>query len=310
MKDSKSTVALENQYLREFIDYLSLERGSSRATCDAYRRDLLQHLGYLSERGVSFPQDVNESMIADSMLDLQNRGLRQNSLARKTSSLRCFYRYMVQEGYLAADPTRLMRTPSPPKRFKGALTVEETERLIEATGREKNPAFRLRDRAMLELLYATGLRVSELLRLRPGDLNFQFKFLRTVGKGNKERMVPFHDCAGKAVLDYMEGGRPVLLNQKSTETLFVNRFGRPLSRMGFWKILRKYGLIAGITAELTPHTLRHSFASHLLANGVDLRILQELLGHASIATTEIYTHFDERRFRELFQKYHPRGRRT
>lgn len=310
MREMNKSQSKENQYIREFIDYLSLERGSSKATCGAYRQDLNQHLDFLAEQNVPFPQGVTDSIVSDFMQYLQNLGLRPTSLARKTSSLRCFYRYLVQEEYLSSDPTRLVRTCTPPKRFKGALDVEEVERLIEATGREENRAFRLRDCAMLELMYATGLRVSELLRLRPGDLNFQFKFLRTVGKGNKERLIPFHDRAEKAVLDYMESGRPELMNTRPTETLFLNRFGKPLSRMGFWKILRKYGLLAGITAELTPHTLRHSFASHLLANGVDLRILQELLGHASITTTEIYTHFDERRFRELFLKYHPRSRRT
>ncbi len=308
MKETKPATQ-PRPFLREFIDHLALERGASRATCDAYRRDLVQFFDFLQDATIEFPGSVTEGVIADFMMELQNRGLRQNSLARKTSSLRHFYRYLLMEEYVTTDPTRLLRTPSPPKRFKGALNVEEVDRLIEATDRESNPAFRLRDRAMFELLYATGLRVSELLHLRPGDLNFQFKFLRTVGKGNKERLVPFHDRAERAVLDYLEQGRPVLSRRRVADTLFVNRFGRPLSRMGFWKILRKYGLLAGITAELTPHTLRHSFASHLLANGVDLRILQELLGHASITTTEIYTHFDERHFRELFLEYHPRGRR-
>ncbi len=301
---------IAHPYLREFIDYLSLECGTSRATCEAYRCDLGQHLAFLNECGVSFPDQVTELRIAEYLQDLQNQGLRQNSLARKSSALRRFYHYLVEEEYIPTNPTRLLRTPSPPKRFKGALKVDEVERLIDATGLETDPAFRLRDRAMLELLYATGLRVSELLHLRPGDLNMQFRFLRTVGKGNKERLVPFHEQAEKTVLEYIEEGRPLLMKKHASETLFVNRFGRPLSRMGFWKILRKYGMLAGITAELTPHTLRHSFASHLLANGVDLRVLQELLGHASISTTEIYTHFDERHFRELFQKYHPRGRKA
>ncbi|MGC9329079.1 MAG: tyrosine recombinase, partial [Candidatus Hinthialibacter sp.] len=264
--------------LREFIDYLSLERGASPATRDAYRRDIRQHLEFLSEHNVEFPKQATESIMADYFAFLQTQGLRQNSLARKTSSLRQFYHYLVQENYLSGDPMRLIRTPSLPKRFKGALKVEEVDRLIAATDQEKNPAYRLRDRAMLELLYATGLRVSELIHLRPGDLNFQFQFLRAIGKGDKERLAPFHDRAGIAVREYLEEGRPQLLRNQPTETLFVNRFGRPLSRMGFWKILRKYGLMAGITTELTPHTLRHSFATHLLENGVDLRVLQTLLG--------------------------------
>jgi len=296
-----------HRYAREFLDYLALERGAARATIDAYRRDIAQHLEYLEEQSIAFPDDVTANSLLDFFEELRNKGLRQNSLARKSSSLRGFYNYLSEEGYIEVNPSRLLRTPSPPKRFKGALKVEEVERLIDATSGEKNTAFRLRDRAMLELLYATGLRVSELLALRPGDFNFQYKFLRTVGKGDKERMVPFHDQAEQAVKEYAEQARPALISKTNCEFLFVNRFGRSLSRMGFWKILRKYGLLAGITSKLSPHTLRHSFATHLLANGVDLRVLQQLLGHASINTTEIYTHFDERQFKELHVKYHPRG---
>ncbi len=312
MADTRSpaknlTPTLAHQYAREFLDYLSLERGAARATLDAYRRDIAQHIDYLEEQSVIFPKDVTGNVLLEFFEELRNKGLHQNSLARKSSSLRRFYNYLSQEGYIEVDPARLMRTPSPPKRFKGALKIDEVERLIEATSSEENTAFRLRDRAMLELLYATGLRVSELLGLRPGDFNFQFKYLRTVGKGDKERLVPFHDQAEQAVMEYIEQGRPSLTTKCNCDFLFVNRFGRSLSRMGFWKILRKYGLLAGINSKLSPHTLRHSFATHLLANGVDLRVLQQLLGHASINTTEIYTHFDERQFKELHVKYHPRG---
>lgn len=294
-------------FLREFLDHLTLERGAARATREAYRRDILQHLAWLEEKKISFPEGVGDPAVADYLAWLRRESMRPKSIARKTSSLRRFYRYLAGEGYIAEDPTRLTRTALPPQHFKGALRREEVDRLIEATGLEKKPAYRLRDRAMLELLYATGLRISELLALRPGDFNFQFQFLRTIGKGDKERLVPFHDQAARCVLEYLEEGRPALCGSKVTDRVFLNRAGRPLSRMGFWKILKKYALLAGIQAELSPHTLRHSFATHLLENGVDLRVLQELLGHASITTTEIYTHLDQRQMSEMHRRFHPRG---
>lgn len=304
-------MAEHNRFIREYLDYLAIECGSSKATCDAYRRDILQHLGYLEERKVLFPDQVTAAVFSEYMDWLRaEKEMTTTSLSRKTSSLRGLYRYLISQRYIETDPTRLTRIPLPRKRFKGALEQEEVVRLIEATGQETKQEIRARDRAMIELLYATGLRISELLHLRPGDINFQMKYLRTVGKGNKERIVPFHDQAAECLNDYIENARPILCKKRTSETLFVNRFGRPLSRMGFWKILRKNARRAGIMAELTPHTLRHSFATHLLENGVDLRILQELLGHASINTTEIYTHIDTRRLIELHHRFHPRSKKT
>lgn len=298
-----------NRYVREFLDYLRIERGSAKATVEAYRRDLLQHLDALEEDKVAFPEGVSCEAVSQFFDALLIEGARPSTLARKTSALRRFYQYLLQEKYITEDPTRLLRRSSAPKRFKGALTADEMQRLIDATEQERDDALRLRDRAMIELLYATGLRVSELLGLRPGDFNFQFRFLRTIGKGDKERLAPFHDEAARKITDYLEHGRPLLCEKNDGGTLFVNRFGKKLSRMGFWKILRKYALLAGISAELTPHTLRHTFATHMLENGADLRSLQELLGHASINTTEIYTHIDERRMSELHQQFHPRNRK-
>ncbi|MBI1387463.1 MAG: tyrosine recombinase [bacterium] len=295
--------------LREFIDYMRIERGASAATCDAYRRDLLQHLAFLERRGAAFPEGVTCEDVSAFFDELMIEGLRPSSIARKTSALRRMYQYFAQEKYLAEDPTRLLRNASAPKRFKGSLTEDEMQRLIDATENEPDDALRLRDRAMIELIYATGLRVSELLSLRPGDLNFQFNYLRTVGKGNKERLTPFHERAAAKVTEYLRRGRAELCRKADGGTLFVNRFGKKLSRMGFWKTLRKYALLAGITAELTPHTLRHTFATHLLNHGADLRVLQELLGHSSINTTEIYTHLDERRMTELHKQFHPRNKK-
>lgn len=296
-------------YLREFLDHLALERGVAKATIEAYRRDIKQHLQFLNDHAILFPQSMNNEAFIDYVDWLQTQGRKPNSVSRKISALRHFYQYMLNEKYITDDPTRLVRTATPPKQFKGALDADEVQRLISATENEGNDALRLRDQAMIELLYATGLRVSELLNLRPGDINFQFLFLRTMGKGSKERLVPFHKQAAAKMKQYLEESRPQLCKTHNPDTLFVNRLGKPLTRMGFWKILRKYATIAGITSDLTPHTMRHSFATHLLENGVDLRVLQELLGHASISTTEIYTHIDQRRMQELHQKYHPRNKK-
>lgn len=294
---------------REFITHLRLERGAAGATCEAYRRDLAQHFSYLAERSIEFPAAVDAETLLEYFGRLRTKGLRPNTIGRKMSALRNFYQYLIAEGHIADDPCRLLQTPRVRKHFKGALTQEEIARLLEAVEGEKHPAARLRDKAMLELLYATGLRISELLNLRPGDLNFQFRFLRTMGKGSKERLAPFHQRAGEIVLEYLEHGRPALCAEPKTDALFINRRGTKLSRMGFWKILRKYALTAGIAAELTPHTLRHTFATHLLNQGADLRSVQEMLGHANISTTELYTHLDGRRMRELHQKHHPRNRK-
>ncbi len=297
-----------HRYLTEYLYYLTSERGAAQNTVSAYRRDLTEHLVYLEETGVVFPTGVDEGVVVDYMEHLRSQGLRQTTIARKQSALRRFYRYLTREGYLASDPTRLVRTPRRTPHFSGALSHEETGRLLDTIMSQDDSPLHLRDKAMVELLYATGLRISELLGLRPGDLNLSLGYLRTMGKGSKERLVPFHEAAGQRVEEYLQRGRPELLKGKQNEYLFLNRFGKPLSRMGFWKTLRKYALTAGIIAQLSPHTLRHSFATHLLEAGTDLRLLQEMLGHASISTTEIYTHVDQRRMHDLHKKFHPRSK--
>lgn len=307
MRDPRSS-GKTDRYLVEYIHYLTAERGSAPNTVAAYRRDLADHLRYLETQQVAFPQAVDEQTILGYLDDLRARGLRQSSIARKQSSLRRFYRYLTREGYCTVDPTRFVRTPRRTPHFSGALSREEVDCLLAVVMSRDDSPLHLRDKAMLELLYATGLRVSELLSLRPGDLNFSFGYLRTTGKGSKERLVPFHQTAGERVREYLHRGRPHLLKGRQNEYLFLNRSGRRLSRMGFWKVLRHYALLAGIASHLSPHTLRHSFATHLLDAGTDLRLLQEMLGHASISTTEIYTHIDQRRMHDLHRKFHPRAR--
>ncbi|MFH1743221.1 MAG: site-specific tyrosine recombinase XerD [bacterium] len=298
-----------HRYLTEYLHYLAAERGAAANTVAAYRRDLSDHLNYLAEHKIDFPRGVDEEVVAGYTEDLRTRGLRQSSIARKQSALRRFYRYLTREEYCASDPTHLIRTPRRSVQFSGALSHEEVDLLLAAVLNRDESPLHLRDKAMVELLYASGLRISELLGLRPGDLNFSLGYLRTMGKGDKERLVPFHQTAGARIQEYLERGRPELLKGRQSEFLFLNRFGRVLSRMGFWKVLRNYALQAGITTHLSPHTLRHSFATHLLEAGTDLRLLQEMLGHASISTTEIYTHIDQRRMHDLHQQYHPRAKR-
>lgn len=303
------TPAPAQRFIGEFIDYLRLEQGSSERTLDAYRRDLDQHAKAMHQEGVAVPEGMTPELVTSVLDEWRMQGLRPSTIARKLSSLRRFYRYLSREGHLSEDPTRFTRNPSTPKRFKGALTTDEVQRLLDSVALEPKMPLRLRDEAMIELLYATGLRVSELLSLRPGDLNMQFHFLRTMGKGGKERLVPFHTEAATRVERYLQDARHSLCGTQASETLFVNHRGGKMSRMGFWKRLRKYATLAGITTDLSPHIVRHSFATHLLQNGADLRVLQELLGHASINTTEIYTHLDERQMQEMHKRFHPRNRK-
>ncbi len=306
---AREPVGKSQRYLTEYLHYLAAERGSSANTVSAYRRDLQDHLNYLAEHQIDFPSAVDEAVISAYTEDLRTRGLRQSSVARKQSALRRFYRYLVREGYCTADPTHLVRTPRKTPQFSGALSQEEMGHLLDTVmGGDETP-LELRDKAMMELLYATGLRVSELLGLRPADLNLASGYLRTMGKGGKERLVPFHQQAASRLQDYLERGRPRLAKGRHAAYLFLNRSGQTLSRMGFWKILHGYALRAGIATHLSPHTLRHSFATHLLEAGTDLRLLQEMLGHANISTTEIYTHIDRRRMHNLHDQFHPRAKR-
>jgi integrase/recombinase XerD len=226
------------------------------------------------------------------------------SIARNLSALKMFYRFLVSEGKIETNPARLLSAPKLPRRLPGVLSTGEVERLLAQpdlnTGRGK------RDKAMLELLYATGLRVSELVNLKITNVNMEAGYVRTVGKGSKERMVPMGAKALEALKEYVVQGRPAFLKRKSSSYLFLNARGKPLTRQGFWKTIKRIGLAAGIRKEIYPHSLRHSFASHLLERGADLRSVQIMLGHADISTTQIYTHVTRERLKQIHQKHHPR----
>ena len=285
-----------------YLDHLAAERGLARNSLEAYRRDLelLQHM--LGD--VAIDDAAREDLLAVlRRLRAQSRSPR--SIARWLVAVRGFFAFLLAEGRRDVDPAARIEAPRPWKVLPRVLDGNDVERLLAAPDAD-DPRGR-RDRAMLEVLYATGLRVSELVGLRLGDLHLDAGYLRCVGKGSKERVVPLGAAANASLQSYLADGRPALLDPRRSEFLFVSRSGRPLTRQGFWKLLRAHGARAGIGIPFSPHTLRHSFATHLLEHGADLRSVQVLLGHANISTTEIYTHVNRERLRRLYESFHPRA---
>jgi integrase/recombinase XerD len=289
----------------EFIRYLQVERRLSSASVDAYRRDIGRYLRFLTSRALTSPEGISPDLVTEHLMRLRRQGLAPSSASRHLSAIRSFHRFLVMEDHSAADPTEHLQAPRVWKRLPNVLHQNEIEKLM-AQPNTSTPAG-LRDRAMLELMYAAGLRVSELLSLKTSDLLAELKYVRVLGKGLRERVVPVGSEAVRWVGRYREEIRPLLANPLSDEVLFLNLRGNGLSRMGFWKILRKYVIMAGIRTPVSPHTLRHSFATHLLEGGADLRAVQEMLGHADISTTQIYTHVDREYLKEVHRTFHPRG---
>ena len=289
----------------QFLDHLTLEEGLSPKTRAAYGGDLADFSRFVQAAGVHSASRVTRKLILEYLHALRNRGLSVSTLARRLVAIKVFFRYLVREGLLQRDVTGVMEAPRLWKVLPGSLSVKEVDRLLAAPSGETPRA--LRDKALLELLYATGLRVSELADLKMEDVHLEVGYLRCTGKGNKVRVVPFGDVARKHLDRYLREARPALLKQRSAAEVFVSPRGRKFSRQGIWKLLRGYARRVGITRRVSPHTLRHSFASHLLANGAPLRMIQEMLGHADIATTQIYTHVDEGRLKAVHQQFHPRA---
>jgi integrase/recombinase XerD len=285
-----------------FIHHLRVERGLAENTIASYSRDLSRFFLFLEKRDRS-PLKVSQDDVVDYIVSLRGI-LSPRSMARNLSSLKSFFRFLVSDGKIAVNPARLLNAPKLPKRLPSVLSREEVEALLSQPD-SAHPRGQ-RDKAMLELLYATGLRVSELVGLKISNINLEAGYVRTLGKGSKERMVPMGAKAMGALREYLSDGRIRLLKQKSASHLFVNARGKPLSRQGFWKIIKQYGLKAGIRKEMKPHLLRHSFASHLLEHGADLRAVQIMLGHADISTTQIYTHVTRERLKQIHEKHHPR----
>jgi integrase/recombinase XerD len=294
-----------NRYLDLFLNYLLVEKGLARNSLEAYSRDMIRYLTYLEGVGITSPEAVRPAEVAGFLGSLKEGGLAPRSRARTLSAVRMFHRFLQIENYCSDNPTSIIESPRPLCRLPAVLGPRDVEALLAAPGGE-NPAD-LRDRAMLELLYATGLRVSELVGLKVGDLNLLAGYLLTMGKGEKERLVPVGDAARNAVSRYLAQARPVLARGGSTTMLFLTRLGDGMSRQAFWNIIKKRALAANIRAKVSPHTLRHSFATHLLENGADLRSVQIMLGHADLSTTQIYTHVTRERLKRLHEQFHPRG---
>jgi integrase/recombinase XerD len=289
----------------EFLSTLTVERGVADNTLAAYSRDLRRYLAFLAGNGVSSPGEVSLAHLQAFLVSLRDSGLSPRSAARTISALRTFHRFLAVQGYVQSDPTSLLRTPRVPRSLPNVLSGDEVERLLQAPDISKPRG--LRDRAMLELLYATGLRVSELLSLSLTALDPTVGFVRCLGKGAKERVVPVGSSALTWLSEYLTRGRPSLATGRHTSLLFLGRGDRRLTRQAFWKSVRSYAGRAGISKRITPHTLRHSFATHLLEHGADLRSVQMMLGHADISTTQIYTHVGRARLREIHERFHPRS---
>jgi len=286
----------------QFINHLRVERGLSENTIQSYSRDLMRFFQFLEKRKLS-PLLVTQDDIFEYVGTL-SAVLSVRSTARNISALKMFFRFLVSDGKIESSPARLLNTPKLEQRLPEILSQKEVELLLSTPDISK--PLGQRDKAMLEVLYATGLRVSELVGLNISNINLDAGHVRTVGKGSKERMVPMGSKALEALKDYLSDGRAGLLKKQSSSFLFLNSRGRHMTRQGFWKIIKRYGLAAGIKKVLTPHIMRHSFASHLLENGADLRSVQVMLGHADISTTQIYTHITRERLKKIHEKYHPR----
>ena len=289
----------------DYLHYLKVERGLSENTIASYGIDLKLFLEYLRENEIPSFKQVNKEVIVNYMQAEKNNNKANSSILRSVSSLRKFFQYLAQEKIIEKDPMLLIDTPKKKQHLPQVLTKEEVEKLLHSPN--TGQVLGLRDRAMLELMYATGLRISEIINLKLEDLHLTIGTLQTLGKGHKERIVPVGDEAIKWINRYLEEARPKLLKQKRSNYLFLNFHGNNLTRQGVWKNLKAEVRKAGIQKNITPHTLRHSFATHILENGADLRIVQELLGHADISTTQIYTHLSNKQLTDIYNRAHHRA---
>jgi integrase/recombinase XerD len=293
-----------SDHIDGFLSHLRVERGLASNTIEAYFRDLEKFRRYLQQSGLDFAS-AGPNGIRSFLLWLEKQSLDSRTVARQMVSVRGLYRYLRREALIEKNPTENLESPRVWKVLPKYLSQEETEKLLAQP--TSDDALGLRDRAMMEMLYAAGLRVSELVTLRVADLNIESGYVRTIGKGNKQRIVPVGRAAITALQEYGANSRPQLLGGRPSPYLFVNRRGGRLTRQGVWFLLSRYGKLAGIRKPITPHLLRHSFATHMLARGADLRSLQMMLGHSDISTTQIYTHVATARLKEIYQRHHPRA---
>ncbi len=288
----------------DYLHYIRIERGLSENTIKSYHQDLVQFGEYLNSEKLVLDQ-VDHIVILSWLNQLRDLGKSNSSVIRMVTTLRNFFGYLVRETFVAHNPMNDVRPPKKAEHLPAVLSIEEIDRLLQAP--IEDTPLGLRNRTLLEVMYATGLRVSELVNLKMSDLHLQLGLIQTLGKGDKERIIPIGEIAIDWLTRYFNESRIVLLKDKESPYVFLNDRGNQISRQGIWKIIKKLVTTAGITKDVSPHTLRHSFATHILENGADLRIVQELLGHADISTTQIYTHISKKRLREVYDEYHPRA---
>ena len=290
--------------IAQFLDYLSLERGLSKNTLISYERDLVKFSDYMKKKGIASFGEVKKSNVTDFMLSEKDKGLSANSIARGLAAMKTFFRFLAREGFLKMDVTSVIETPKLWKHLPDALSMDEVDDLLSKPNLKD--WIGVRDKACLELMYATGMRVSEVVNLNLSDVNLGLGVVKCLGKGSKERIVPLGKTANTAIKRYLENVRPTLVKSDSERGLFLTRLGHNMTRQMFWKIIKSYTKKARIRKNITPHTLRHSFATHLLERGADLRSVQEMLGHANISTTQIYTHINKERLKMIHRQFHPR----
>ncbi len=294
---------LDSQF-NDYLVFLRVERGLAENTVSSYRYDLEQYVSFLKGRGLTLPE-ATQGVVFSFLNDQRRQKRSARTRSRKLAAIRGLYRFFLQEGRISADPTENLTSPKLEKNLPRVLSIQDIDLLLSQPN--SGTVIGQRDKAMLELLYASGMRVSEMLGLDTEHLNLNLGFVRCMGKGSRERVIPVGEVACRCLREYLSRSRLKLRKKSFERAVFLNKHGRRLTRQGFWKILKGYAQKAGIQKELTPHVLRHSFATHLLENGADLRAVQEMLGHADISTTQIYTHLSQGRLREVYEKAHPRS---
>jgi len=294
-----------NQLIDSFLTYLTAVKGLSKNTLESYGRDILKLAVFLEGKDITHIDQVGYKHILDFLTYLKEQGLNTRSTSRTLISVRQFFKFLLTEKFIESDPTFLIRTPKIKMGLPETLSLEDVEKLLSSPD-ESSPEG-IRDKSMLEVLYATGIRVSELVELGLNDVNFELGYIIAYGKGSKQRIVPIGEKAKIKLREYLDTSRPRLLKSRTSPHLFVTRLGRKMTRQGFWKIIKAYSRKSGLTKKISPHTLRHSFATHLLERGADLRAIQVMLGHSDISTTQIYTHIERERLKEVHKKYHPRS---
>lgn len=290
--------------INAFITYLHNVKNTSNNTELSYKRDLEKVEHFLASRGITEAESVSEQDLGDYVKYLEDNHFAAATVSRNIASIKAFYHFMVQEGFVTADISEGLKAPKIEKKIPAIMSPDEVVRLLEQPSGDSPKE--IRDKAMLELLYATGIRVTELITLKVSDVNLAMGFILCRDR-NKERIIPFGTAAKNALIRYLDGTREGMLENKASDVLFANCSGQPMSRQGFWKLIKYYAKKADIKADITPHTLRHSFAAHLVENGADLRSVQEMLGHSDISTTQIYANLNHNHIREVYAKAHPRG---